>query len=306
MHDSDLQVERLGATHGPLDPLLRLVYRVLGWTFAVVGALFFLLPDGTIGALNAAGGWLGFPPAPLTSHRFWLSLGVAYMAVVTALAFLIAPAPTERRLLMLPLAIGKATSSLTCLWFFATHAAHFIYLANFLVDASLALLAWLTYAATAPAPPGLSPRSRQILQAIAEALFPPSGQAARVDAAPLVAEVEGQLRSFGPLAPRGFSILLQWIDWNPVLFHGRTCRLRAMPWQERVTILEAMEESRWMLRRQPIHILKLLLGLHAFRREELRASLLGGDSYLEQKLAEARSRRARGEKGPFPRPAVLS
>ena len=287
-----------------LDLLLRPLYRLLAWTFGAVGALFFFFPDGTIDALNWAGSWLAFPPAPYISHRFWLSLGVAYMAVVTALAALVAPAPTERRLLMVPLAIGKATSSLTCLWFFVVDARYFVYLANFLVDASLAALAWLTYAATTPAPPSLSPRSRRVLQAVAEALFPPGSS--KLEGQALVAEVEQHLCSFGPLAVRGFSLLLAFLDWNPLLFHGQRVRLSALPWQERVPILEAAEQSRWLLRRQAVHTLKLFFGLQAYRNRELRAAVLKGDRYLEEKLSQARARRERGERGPYPEPQPLS
>jgi len=296
---------RSAAVDRSLDPLWAVVYRVLGWTFAVVGAVFFLFPDGTIAALNRAGSWLGFTPAPFTAQRFWLSLGVAYMAVVTVLAFSIARAPSERRLLLVPLAAGKATSSVTCLWFFVTDAPYFIYLANFLTDASLAVLAWCTYVATSTPPTALPPRARRVLEAVAEALFPPSGSTPRLSSAALADAVEEQLRSFGPLALRGFSLLLRFVDWNPRLFHWQRNCLSALPWQERVPLLEAMEASRWGVRRQAIHLLKLLLGLQAYPRPELRLPLFGGDRYLEEKLAAARARRERGEKGPYPQPLTL-
>lgn len=283
-----------------LDPLLRPLYRILAWTFGVVGALFFLFPNGTIDALNAAGLYLGFPPAPHISHRFWLSLGVAYMGVVTALAALLAAAPTERRLLMVPLALGKATSSLTCLWFFLSEAHYFVYLANFLMDASLALLAWLTYRATAPPPPTLGPHARRVLHCVAEALFPPGPRSQALDLQAIADAVDQQVCSFGPVSLRGFSLLLTFLDWNPVLFHGRRARLTDLPWSERVSILESAEQSRWFVRRQAVHSLKLFLGLHAYRNPVLRAAILHGDSYLEEKLAQARARRDRGEKGPYP------
>ncbi|GIW43949.1 MAG: hypothetical protein KatS3mg077_1231 [Candidatus Binatia bacterium] len=287
-----------------LAAALAMIYRVLAWTFGLVGLLFFLFPDGTVDALNASGRWLGFPPAPHLAHRFWLSLGVAYMAVVTALAALIARAPIERRLLMVPLALGKATSSLTCLWFFLAYDRYFVYLANFLVDASLALLAWLTYAATAPAPPGgLSTRARRVLLVVAETFVPArSPQATLADAQKLIEAVEAQLRERGSLVLSGFGVLLTFVDWNPRLFHARRSLLSEMAISDRVAVLEAMERSRWLLRRQAAHVLKLLLGLHAYSAPAFRRELHVDDDWLPSRLRLAADRRARGEKGPYPHP----
>ncbi len=290
-----------------IEPLLVLVYRVLAWTFGIVGGLFFLFPDGTIDALNAVGRLLGFAPAPHLAHRFWLSLGVAYMAVVTSLAALIARGPVAHRILMLPLAIGKATSSLTCLWFFLLYDRYFIYLANFLVDASLALLAWATYVATAPTLPGtLPPRARRTLEAVAEALFPQEGVTSpRVRIQELADAVERQLAERGPLVIRAFSGLLTFVDWNPRLFHLRWQRLSELPWVERVSVLESMEQSRWLVRRQAAHTMKLLLGLHGYSQPALRVDLHVDDHWLASRLEQARARRERGEKGPYPIPAPV-
>src|SRR2546428_11485977 len=97
---------------------LRLGFAVLAAAFGVTGLLFFLFPDGTIRFLNAAGRPLGFPPAPASELRFWLSLGLAYMLLVTLLAASIARDPRGRAHLMPILAAGKATSSVTCLGYF--------------------------------------------------------------------------------------------------------------------------------------------------------------------------------------------
>ncbi|TMA68486.1 MAG: hypothetical protein E6J69_07860, partial [Deltaproteobacteria bacterium] len=76
-----------------LDRLLRLLFTTLAAAFAVTGLLFFCFPDATVGTLNAAGRPLGFPPAPASPLRFWLSLAVAYMMLVTLLAAAIARDP---------------------------------------------------------------------------------------------------------------------------------------------------------------------------------------------------------------------
>src|SRR5437773_1143329 len=120
---------------------LRLLFAGLAVAFAATGLLFFLCPDGTLGVLNAAGSPLGFPPAPPSALRFWLSLGLAYMVLVTLLAAQIARDPRGRAHLMPLLAAGKATSSLTCAGYFVLSMPAFIYLANALVDGALAAIA---------------------------------------------------------------------------------------------------------------------------------------------------------------------
>lgn len=308
---SNTQSTDARSTHGfetsdsPIAAFLALLYRVLAWTFGLVGALFFLFPDGTIDVLNAFGGWFGFPTAPHLSHRFWLSLGVAYMAVVTVLAASISKAPIERRLLMVPLAAGKATSSLTCLWYFLSYDRYFVYLANFLVDGLLALFAWATFIATAPGSAGLGPHARRVLQAVAEALFPPREPGSQmVHFQELTDQMEIHLSERGPLVLQGFRWLLGFVDWNPRLFHLRRCRLCELPWEERVSILESMERSRWFFRRQAVHMLKVLLGLHGYSIPALRGDLQVNDDWLSSRLELARTRRQQGEKGPYPLPTA--
>jgi hypothetical protein len=290
-----------------IDAVLGWVYTVLAWTFGIVGFVFFAFPDGTVDALNAVGSWFGFPRAPHLAHRFWLSLGVAYMATVTALAAFISRSPTERRLLMLPLAVGKATSSLTCLWFFIFHDHYFVYLANFLVDASLAFLAWGTYRASEPNVPGpLSARARRTLVAIGEALLASGAGANQHPEVMKFAEaVEAQLQAQGPLALRGFEWLLWFVETSPFWFHATVRAFSELPVASRVRILEAMERSRCTVRRQAAHAVKLLFGLHAYSDPALRAELGVDDDWLATRLQLARERRERGEKGPFPEPVPV-
>src|SRR5262245_13093804 len=135
------------------DRPLRLLFTAFAAAFAGTGFLFFCFPDGTIRTLNAVGGLVGFPPAPASELRFWLSLAVAYMVLVTLLAAAIARDPRGRAHLMPILAAGKATSSLTCLGYFVASQPAFVYLLNALVDGSLTLIvlgAWAAVGATNP------------------------------------------------------------------------------------------------------------------------------------------------------------
>jgi hypothetical protein len=119
--------------------------RLLAASFAVVGFFFIAWPDGTLARLTEFGDNFGdFAPAPETDQRLWLSLGFAYMVVITGIC-LIAQADVVRyRPMLLALAAGKAASSLTSLLFFVEDDV-FAYLLNGIVDGSLvgvSLLLW--------------------------------------------------------------------------------------------------------------------------------------------------------------------
>src|SRR5881628_3428818 len=155
-----------------LDRLLRLLFAALAAAFAVTGLLFLCFPDATVATLNAAGRPLGFPPAPASPLRFWLSLAVAYMVLVTLLAAATARDPRGRAHLMPILAAGKATSSLTCLGYFVGSSPAFIYLVNALVDGSLALFALGAWAVVRATEDVGSARDVALLRAVLDALVP--------------------------------------------------------------------------------------------------------------------------------------
>src|SRR5205085_12290275 len=119
--------------------------RLLAASFAVVGLLFLLAPDGTLSVLDDLGDTIGnFTPAPETQEQLWLSLGFAYMVVITGICLVVQADVVRYRPFLLVLAAGKAASSLTSLAFYLFDTHVFAYLLNFLVDGSLTLIAlWL-------------------------------------------------------------------------------------------------------------------------------------------------------------------
>jgi len=121
--------------------------RLLAATFAVVGILFIAVPSGVLETISDVGGWLGNGTrAPHTQEDLWLALAFAYMVAITGIC-LVAQADVVRyRPLLLLLAAGKTASSLGSLAFFLIDERVFIYLLNFLVDGSLALLSLWLYA----------------------------------------------------------------------------------------------------------------------------------------------------------------
>src|SRR5688500_11909694 len=126
--------------------------------FALVGFFFIAWPDGTLARLTEFGDNFGdFTPAPETDERLWLSLGFAYMVVITFLALIAASDIVRYRPMILALAAGTAASSMTTMVFLAPDYV-FASLLNGTVDGSLVFASLLLYPLAgrvgAPATPG--------------------------------------------------------------------------------------------------------------------------------------------------------
>ena len=117
---------------------------LLAALFAVVGAIFLLLPQRTVKFFNALSQLLGMAPAPVTGLNFFLILAVGYMYAVTVLAVLMARQP-RNPVLPLLLAHAKIASSLLSFGFFLFHLPSLIYLANGIVDGAIGILALCFY-----------------------------------------------------------------------------------------------------------------------------------------------------------------
>ena len=120
--------------------------RLLAVSFAVVGALFIVTPDGVLEVITDLGDEIGtFSPAPETTEQFWLALAFAYMVVIAGISLVVSLDVVRFRPLLLVLAAGKTASSLSALGFYLFDDDVFIYLLNFLVDgylAGLSLFLW--------------------------------------------------------------------------------------------------------------------------------------------------------------------
>ena len=139
------------------EQFVKLNLRLMAIGFAITGFFFIASPDGTLARITELGHHFGFhTPAPKTEERLWLSLGFAYMVVITGLA-LVAQADVARyRPMLLVLAAGKAASSITSLVFFVQDDV-FAYLLNGIVDGSLvfaSLLLWSLAGRVEAAAPG--------------------------------------------------------------------------------------------------------------------------------------------------------
>jgi hypothetical protein len=132
--------------------------RLMAIGFAITGFFFIAWPDGTLARLTEFGNHFGdFTDAPKTDERLWLSLGFAYMVVITALCLIAQADPARYREMLLALAAGKAASSITSIVFFVEDDV-FAYLLNGIVDGSLVgaslLLWWIAGRIGPPPAPG--------------------------------------------------------------------------------------------------------------------------------------------------------
>ena len=118
--------------------LYRAVALALCAAFAAVGLLFLFFPGAPWRFFNGLSDMLGMARAPEEGLGLFHLLGVAYMYVVTLIAFLMYARPLDRSLPWL-LVHAKGASALLSASLFVAHGPFLIYLANALVDGSIAV-----------------------------------------------------------------------------------------------------------------------------------------------------------------------
>ncbi|MCL5735942.1 MAG: hypothetical protein M1274_10225 [Actinobacteria bacterium] len=113
----------------------------LAVTFAVVGVIFLVIPGRVLAAFNFLARGLGWPESTTQPYALFLALAVAYMYVVTLLAWQMARHPDVRWFPWI-LVQAKAASAIVCIGLFALQEQYLLYLANFIVDGVIALVVW--------------------------------------------------------------------------------------------------------------------------------------------------------------------
>jgi len=101
--------------------------------FAVVGLGFALLPGKFAGAPVGRGA------------AFWHGLALAFMATVSVLALMVAVDPRRYWPMLLPLAVGKAVSSLSSMAWLTVYPDVSMLAANSMVDGAIALASLALY-----------------------------------------------------------------------------------------------------------------------------------------------------------------
>ncbi len=124
----------------------RLLMTLLFWTFLIVGLMFYFIPNPIINVFNIISGKIGyFQPLPQNIEKFYLNLAVAYMACVTAIAYMISKNVLKNLNLTPVLIVGKTTSSLISLVSFILYQKSLLYLSNFVIDGSIVLIVLVLY-----------------------------------------------------------------------------------------------------------------------------------------------------------------
>jgi len=113
-------------------------------TFAAVGLVFLFWPETVLDFFNRLSPQPGLAPAPVHPGTFFPILAVAYMYLVTLLAWLMYRKPGNS-LLPLLLAQGKFASSILSLLFFFGRAPYLVCLANAITDGLIGALVMRLY-----------------------------------------------------------------------------------------------------------------------------------------------------------------
>jgi hypothetical protein len=124
----------------------KVLMTLLSWIFLIVGTLFYIIPNHVIGIFNIISDKTGyFQLLPPSSEKFYLDLAVAYMACVTAIAYMISRDVIRNINLTPVLIVGKTTSSLLSLISFILFQKSLLYLSNFIVDGAIVLIVLVFY-----------------------------------------------------------------------------------------------------------------------------------------------------------------
>lgn len=122
--------------------LYRLAAGALCGAFALVGALFLLAPNAVLSIFSGWSGRLGLATFAGPADPFFVALAVAYMCVVTVLAWGMYRDPRDAvspRLLVQ----AKWASCIVSLGLFLLRQHHLVLLVNAVVDGGIAVLVWL-------------------------------------------------------------------------------------------------------------------------------------------------------------------
>ncbi len=124
--------------------LYKSISYLLATVFAAVGSIFLFAPDSLTGFFNWVSGHLGMTPSPENGTSFFLVLAVAYMYMVTVLAWMMGR-HAENSGFPLLLANAKIASSLLSFGFFIIFKPYLIFLVNGIVDGLIGCAVLLLY-----------------------------------------------------------------------------------------------------------------------------------------------------------------
>lgn len=112
--------------------LLRILAFLASIGFIVVGLAFIVMPQAITG--EPIGG----------ESALWHALSLGFMATVTVLGLMVLLNPKKYWIMLMPLGLGKAASSITSLYWYTTYQKSFLLL-NTIVDGAIAIIALILY-----------------------------------------------------------------------------------------------------------------------------------------------------------------
>jgi hypothetical protein len=112
--------------------------------FAAGGLGFYLVPGLITTSMNKGARAVGLAESPVDADNLWIVLAAAYMALITALSAdaALTHDATRRHSLARYLLVGKVSSSLGALGYFAFRRRAYAFLANFLLDGGIAAVTY--------------------------------------------------------------------------------------------------------------------------------------------------------------------
>jgi hypothetical protein len=113
-------------------------------SFALVGIIFLLIPNEVLTFFNNISLQIGMKETPLTVTSFFIILAVAYMYLVSLIAFMMFHNPRNIYFPFL-LANAKLASSLLSLGIFLISQPYLIFISNSIIDGLLGLTCLLLY-----------------------------------------------------------------------------------------------------------------------------------------------------------------
>jgi hypothetical protein len=118
--------------------MYKLISLSLSIIFGMVGLVFLVIPENVLIFFNRISPLFGFMESPVQGVGFYLILAVAYMYLVTVLAYLMYKHPENPSFSFL-LISGKSASSILSFIIFIIHYQFLIYLTNGIVDGLIAI-----------------------------------------------------------------------------------------------------------------------------------------------------------------------
>lgn len=122
----------------------RTISLLMAIIFAIVGFIFLFFPDGVLEFFNAIATTMGMKLSPIQGTNFYLILAVAYMYLVSLLAYMMYK-HSDNLYFPLLLTHAKLASLVLSLGFFIWHQPYPIYITNCIVDGSIGLLVLYFY-----------------------------------------------------------------------------------------------------------------------------------------------------------------